>query len=188
VLTPRVQPRRDGIHLRFYTPSDRWNAFQLVNDDGDNEGGRFRGYRFENLSTFPPGPLYVGCFESLYDAPLYPREPAYSKLTIVDPFGLWTEPEPDCPVPDKRPMIVPGNPSDPEPDYEALMREHASGLEPGDVFERPMYPESEFIFETRTVVRDGRRVASLTFSPRAGSWVITVWACPGSGIAHEQRF
>jgi hypothetical protein len=185
-MTSHVRAQEDGVHLRFYAQDDRWRSFNLVADDGSNEGGRLHGT--ENVSTFGPGPLYAGCFERPNDAPMSPRDRAYARLTIVDPHGLWTDDEPDCPVPDKRPSLVPdGRTAGEKPDYGALIREHVSGVAADDVIERPLYPGSEHVFETRMVVRGGRQIASVTFARRAGDWVVTVWACPGSGLAREQR-
>lgn len=186
-VTPYVRPQEDGIHVSFFDGGDRWKAFNLVNDGGDNEGGDLRSDG-EFVSTFPPGPLYAGCFEHLDEAPYSPRDPAYTKVTIVDPDSLWTADEPDCGGADKRPLLLPRRPRELEPsDYEPMIREHVSGVRAEDVIERPRYPATEFIYETRTIVRDGRPIASVMFFPRGSQWVLEIFACPGSGIAREQR-
>lgn len=181
-ITPQVQPQEDGIHLRFYGSGDRWRAFNLLNDDGVNEGGELHGGEF--VSTFPPGAFYAGCFDHLNEASMSPRDPAYTRITIVDPVGLWTEEELDCETPDRRRAIVTDELlTNDEPDYEALIRDHVEGVEPDDVLERPRYPRSEFVFEMRTVVRDGRRIAWLMVVREEPFWAVSPHVCPGSGIA-----
>ncbi|HEX2295628.1 MAG TPA: hypothetical protein VHN37_10005 [Actinomycetota bacterium] len=186
-LTPQVQPREDGVHLRFYNPSRRWRTFQLFSDDGGNEGGRVSFGTDHNVSTFAPGVLYAGCFERLDQVPLHRDEPAYTSFTIVDPRGLWTDDDLSCAAPAKRRPIVTdvavGEDSTRLPDFEALIREHVPGLEAGDVLERPGYPGTEFHFEPRIVVREGRRIASLMLVSEDGLWAIWPRACPGSGVA-----
>jgi hypothetical protein len=179
-LTPEVQPQDDGVHLRFHYEGSRWNAFNLVNDEGDNEGGDL--HERENVSAFPPGPLYAGCYENLFEVPMSPRDPSYTKLTIVDPHGLWTEDDLDCPVPEKRRPIDIGEPLASRRDFDDLIREHLPGLEAGDVLDRPRYPRTDFVYETRTVVRDGRRIAGVRLVPRDPNWAIAAEVCPGARI------
>ncbi len=185
-LTPQVRPREDGVHLKFYNPTRRWRAFNLLHDGRGNEGGRLSMGTDANVSTFPPGPLYVSCLERQNDAVFNSRDDTYARFTIVDPDGLWTEPDLDCDVERERPVVVTDEPlpEDPDrlPDFEALIREHVPGLEPADELERPGYPGTEFHFEPRTVVRGGRRVAGVMLVQEDGFWAIDVRACPGSGL------
>lgn len=189
VLTPRVRAREDGIHLRFHNPWRVPKAFNLLAEDGGNEGGRLRYGRDGNVSTFAPGLLYVACLDRLNDAVYDTRDESYASFTIVDPDGLWTDPTLECGEGRRRRVIVtderlPANP-DRLPDMEALIREHVPGVVSSDVLERPLYPESMFIFETRTVVRDGRRIATLMLVREEPYWAILPRACPRSGIAER---
>lgn len=182
-LTPYVQPREDGVHLRFYNPTRRWRTFQLLADDGGNEGGRVSYGSDYNVSAFGPGPLYAGCFEDLDTAPISSRDPAYTSFTIVDPRGYWTEDDLDCDSPEKRPEVDTGEPRVEVEDFEELIREHVPGIRADDLLERPRYPGTEFHFEPRTVVRDGRRIAGLMLVRGDVNWAIAPRVCPGSGIA-----
>lgn len=180
-ITPQVLAQDDGVHVRFYASGGRWTAFNLLADDGKNEGGRLRQGSF--VTGFAPGPLYAGCFEHLDDASMSPRDPAYTTITIVDPQRLWTPDELDCDAPEKRRAIDTGEPLVEPERFDELIREHVPGIEPTDDLERPRYPQTEFHFEPRTVVRDGRRIAGLLLVRGDVNWAIDVQACEGSGIA-----
>lgn len=193
-VTPRVQPQEDGVHLRFRASGDRWRAFNLFNGEGANEGGDIRP-GFENVSTFPPGPLYAGCFEDLDDG-FSPGDPEYAELTIEDPRGLWTEldlvcgagyedrevetDEPSDRYDSRTPRDVATTPSDTS--FPEMAREYVSGIREDDDVLRPGYPQTTLHFEHHNVFRDDAPVARLMFVDGPEVWKIRVSACPGSGI------
>lgn len=191
-LTPEVQPRRDGIHLRIYNYGGDRGEFYLVGADGGNEIGDLPADDVRtNVSTFGPGGLQVGCTgyagSFSYDGPGSER---HARITIVDPYDLWTEPDLECGDGRKRPKIptgrpVPDSPGSREP-FEALIRRFLPGVEDDDVVERPLYPESEFKIETRTVVRNGRRIARVYFFSDDSVWTLSPYVCPDSGIAERE--
>jgi hypothetical protein len=192
-LTPEIRPQRDGIHLEIHNHGGDRGEFYLVDPHGGNEiGGLPEDGVRENVSSFGPGPLQIGCAGYAggfsYDGTGSER---HARLTIVDPEGLWTEPELECGDGRRRRTIPtdrlategPGV----QPPVERLIREFVPGIEPGDVIERPRYPDSQFKIETRTLVRDGRRIARLYLSRGGGVWSVMPYVCPGYGIADPAK-
>lgn len=188
-LTPEIQPQRDGIHLEIYNYGGDRGEFYFVAPDGGNEIGNLPADDVHrNVSSFGPGPLQVGCTDYAdsfsFDGTGSER---HARLTIVDPHDLWTEPDLECGDGRRRRKVVTDRPAtEPpgvQPPAETLIREFVSGVEPGDVIERPRYPESMFKLETRTLVRDGRRIARLYLTPEDGVWNVLPYVCPGSGVA-----
>lgn len=189
VLTPEVAAQPDGVHLRIDNrTSGGPKEFYVRGDDpSSNQAGNIR----PGINTVDhhigPGPLHVGCFDRL-DAPFYDLE-GFGTVTVVDPAGLWTPRELVCGSEAKRRNVdtaaaVPADLRYDPPDYDALVREWVDGLLPSDELERPGYPGTLWKAEPRSVVREGERIASLTFiTARADTWRILVDACPGTGIA-----
>lgn len=192
-LTPQAQPRRDGVRLRIYNQGGAWRGFEVSSADGRFGGGGLRRDRvFDKTWTIDPGPHGIRCLRNpradVYD----PEDGSFAQFTIVDPYDLWNDPELECvegnsrrevtttaPVPDSRDL----------PDFDALIRDHVPGVQPGDVLERPFYPESGVKLEPRTLIRDGRKIATFYLGidkVRGGPghvWSILPRVCPGSGIA-----
>lgn len=188
VLTPEVAAQPDGVHLRIDNrTSGGPKEFYVRGDDASsNQAGNIRpGINTVNHHV-GPGPLHVGCFDRL-DAPYGDLED-FGTVTVVDPAGLWTPAELVCGAEAKRRNVYtdaaePAERRYDPPDYDAVARAWVDGLLPGDELERPGYPGTLWKAEPRSVVRDGERIASLTFiTTRADKWRILVGACPGSGI------
>ena len=191
-MTPQAQPRLDGVRLRIYNQGGAWRGFEVSSPDGRFGGGGLRRDRiFDKTWTIDPGPHGIRCLRGprahVYD----PAHPDFAQFTIVDPYDLWNDPALECGEGAQRRRIrtatrVP----DPWrlPDFDQLIRDHVPGVEPGDVLERPRYPESEFKLETRTLIREGRKIATwyLGTARVPGSrdhvWSILPVVCPGSGI------
>ncbi|MFN2588632.1 MAG: hypothetical protein ABR613_11020 [Actinomycetota bacterium] len=199
-LTPEVQPQEDGIHLRFYNPSRRWRAFNLFDGEGHNEGGDLGFGRDDNVSTFPPGTLYAGCFDDLDDS-FSPGDAEYTELTIVDPRRLWTELDLACGTAYEERVVDTDEPSDrsetqvrggiiaPVPSdttFPEMARDHVPGLRDEDDIRRPGYPETALHFNHHNVFRDGVAVARLMFVDGPEVWEIRVGACPGTGVGEPE--
>lgn len=192
-LTPRVQPRRDGVHLAIYNQTES-KMFNLTSPSGGDAGGRVARERVRNGWNIPPGPHALGCFRDDASIPFSdPDDPGYAHFTVVDPHGLWIDPALHCPESRPRAEIVTDerNRSFTRlPDMEALIREHVPGLRSDDEIVRATYPESAAKMEHRTLVRDGRKIATFYLSseedPAAESeylWSLKPYVCPGSGVA-----
>lgn len=178
-----VRPMPDGVHIRFVNETDdRGFHLRSVDDAAQNEGGRLRPNDVTELTTSaPPGETLIGCFESPSDPPFFDTEGQdYARLTIVDPEGLWVNPELACGRGWKRSRIRTDVKEQVDP--EQVAHDEVPGLRDGDVIRRPGYPGTEWHLDTHVVVRDGENVAFLVFGRRGGRWEIGIHACPGSAI------
>jgi hypothetical protein len=192
-LTPQAQPRRDGVRLRIYNQGGAWRGFEVSSADGRFGGGGLRrDVVFDKTWTIDPGPHGIRCLRNpradVYD----PEDGAFAQFTIVDPYDLWNDPELECVEGEPRREITTASPAGDSrelPDFDGLIRAHVPGVEPGDVLERPRYPESAVKLEPRTLIRDGRKIATLYLGidkvPGGPGhvWSILPRVCPGSGIA-----
>jgi hypothetical protein len=179
VETPEVRAQSGGIRIRIEHDGDA-RFFELRStSSNDNEGGSLEE---DGVTEFPtsasPGEKTIGCFKDQDDNE---AEPALARLTIVDPAGLWTPIELACGG-DVIQTRVETDVDDETPSYVEVIREYVSGLQEDDVFERPGYPGADPIFETRTVVREGIRIARVAFAGGVPTWELLVDACPDSGI------
>ena len=193
-MTPQARPRLDGVRLRIHNQGGAWRGFEVSSPDGRFGGGGLRRDRiFEKTWPIDPGPHGIRCLREPRAQVYDPEHPDFAQFTIVDPYGLWNDPALECGAGDQRRRIktatrVP----DPWrlPDFDQLIRDYLPGVEPDDVLERPRYPESEFKLETRTLIREGRKIATLYLgsarvpgSRRDHRWAIMPVVCPGSRIA-----
>lgn len=195
-LTPQAQPRRDGVHLQVHNQAGAWRVFNLTSPEGGGSSGSRLPRRrvFTDAGNIAPGAYSVGCFRD-DSFPYDPSHPDYATFTIVDPNELWIDPELECDAGRRRAEVVTDERSRgyrDQPDFDALIREHVPGLLSDDVIVRATYPESAAKSEHRTIVRDGRKLATLYLgieedpdAPGKFVWSIMPRVCPGSGIAPE---
>ena len=185
VLTPLVRAHSNGVRIRIENLADHEVfSFRAVSDARDNEGGRLDRDGVTAFTTYAaPGEKLIGCFRTEDDVPYWETDdPAYDRFTIVDPDGLWVSSELECGAQAERSTIETAISTTESPSYEEMARREVPGIRPDDVFQRPGYPEGEWHFEPRTVLREGRRIAGLMFVEAGETWDILVHACPGSGI------
>lgn len=184
--TAKVQPERDGVHIRFLNETNHREFFLRMRGGGDwhNEGGRLEPYGVTELTTSaPPGELVVGCFRNDNDIPVPdPDDPHYAAMTVVDPKGLWVPLDLYCGSEPEPSRIETDATADDDTNFPALAREEVPGLHPNDVVRKPGYPETEWHLNSHVVVRDGDVIAHLTFGASGGKWEIGVRSCRGSGI------
>jgi hypothetical protein len=187
VLTPEVRPRSDGIHILFDNQTNR-RAFYLrdAGSTAPNHGGKLSPQAVTEVrTTFAPGEILIGCFRTQNDIAFSEvAGEGFGRLSIRDPESLWVSPELDCTDASSRPRVTASDVSaQGEPDFRSMAREHLPGIESGDVFDYPGYPETEFhADETLLVVRGGQSIAILSFFQEYGKWKIGVQGCPDSGI------
>lgn len=181
--TPEVQPQADGVHLLIGSHGSA-DTFYLRTADAPtpNHGGRLADPLSEIRTSMPPGDVLVGCFER-GDLPPW-RETAgvgYARLTILDPDGLWVPPELGCDEAGLEKIDARG-PGHRSLSLEDLARRILSGLQPGDTFENPGYPQTQWHLASLLIARGGRAIARIEFEaydePR---WAL-LRACSGSGI------
>lgn len=180
--TTTVRARRDGVHIVLENESSGRTFFVREVGGERNEGGRIEpGERDEIVTTMPPGAVVVGCFQSTSEGFSAPRsDQRFARIRIVDPARLSVAAELECEEVLERFGVNIGKASSVD-DFGALAR-RVPGVDQGDDLQRPGYPETGLHFEQRIVVRDGRRIARLTFLERRGKQRVSVDACPGSGI------
>ena len=136
----------------------------------------------ETLPT-PPGPLEIACWP--YSDHEGGEEPPTIGISIVDPNGLWVDPEIDCKVGPESNMIFdhffasPGKKGDPVD----LARDVLRNLEDDDVVERAGYPAEERRVPVR-VQRDGNTVATVYFdvAENGGYLLGSANVCDATGI------
>jgi hypothetical protein len=170
VLTPRVQPQADGLHLRI--ENDTGSELSFSADDPEH-GGRGAGAPSGSVSyvwPLPPGTLSVKCTNDQAD----PSEVPGTDLTVVDEAGVWvsTDLDPACEqfstANADYGVGAKGDPGDPV----AVARKQfeRDGLKSGDVVERAGYSGGE---ETMVrVTRAGKVVATMLLdSDGAGGWL-----------------
>ena len=178
LLTPVVTAQEDGVHVRVDN-----RAREGVSING--LGADFAEGTSEQTISTPPGEVGIACWP-------YSRhedeEPPRVNLMVDDPHGYWVNPRLDCPKGDLIGSVISdfvagaegeqGDPAD-------LARANLKGVEPSDVIEPAAYPDQTY--PVVRVVRDGKTVATASFSPaEAGGWLIGgSEACSSSGITQN---
>lgn len=172
VVTPRVQPAEDGVHLTISSGSAR--DVQILDPE------RFLEWRISLgagevrrvvLADLPPGTYRVSCL------PAPPERSA--PIRVVDPDRLWRPLELDCPDEVQRIEFGHGAVSGPADPADAVRT--IPGVERSDALEYAGYPLAS---DAVRVVRRGE-VIGLVRLARAdrGGWVVSsVESCPGSGL------
>jgi hypothetical protein len=180
------------VHLTVYNFGGPRGEVSVVAPDGGNAILTLPRDRLtRQVLYFRPGPVQIACVEHeqlvLFDGPGSER---HARLEIVDPYGLWTEPDLECGDGARKGRAIPTGFTLPGlsgvyAELEELVHELVPGVVPDDVIEKPGYPDAPSKIETRTVVRDGRRVGKVWLTHRGKVWTLTPWGCPGSGIAER---
>jgi hypothetical protein len=163
LLTPVVQPQRDGLHVRIDNRSGRDLGFahRLGGEDADPGVT-------EHVLTYAPGAEHMRCVE-----PNRQDRAADVALRIEDPLGLWVDTDlsgcgsavgmatPDY-TPDARGV---------RGDLEKHAAEALPSLGPSDVVERAGYP-GESVRRFRAV-RDGEVIGLVSFRRDGhGGWLL----------------
>jgi hypothetical protein len=90
VLTPRVRPQPDGVHLEIQNETRVELSFKV--DDPGSGGGGFD-IPGSSVMDLHPGEVRVACYDGYREDPSeIPGEP----LDIVDEDGVWVSPRLDC--------------------------------------------------------------------------------------------
>lgn len=185
VLTPRVRPQRDGIHLRFENRAGKPLAYSVESRRGGGRGGGVDAQGTDAVVPLPPGPLAVACFDP--EASDDPSEKERSEVEVVDPLGLWT---PSVLSSTCKTAVATtadyasGAEGEGGAPFEVTRRflERRGVLEDGDIVEAAGYPEQKEAIVR--LARDGETLAVLEFmSDGEGGWLLsTVNACTGIGL------
>ncbi len=178
VLTPKVQPQRDGVHLRVDNRTGREMELAVQGETHSHAASEYGPPGTTSLvSSIAPGEVRVYCAD-LNDPPEVPGPS--DDLIIVDPQGLWVPRELDCRAPagggETGTMSViydfptaPGERGDPA----ELARSHFGWADSGDIIEPAGYPEADDGGPLIRVVRDGRVVAIASYAADGqGGWLL----------------
>jgi hypothetical protein len=173
VLTPQVQPQRDGVHVVIA------NAGEPVMYSLEGQAGSF-GERAELPETqvttgeLGPGAVTAKCYPETVD----PATVEGATFEVIDPEGIWVAYAPDCPEPNTAVLDYGPGLTGEEGTPEDIARGHLGPqVEPGDTVERAGYPEGSPAVVR--VVRDGGVVANVRmFTGIEGGWfVIDITTC-----------
>jgi hypothetical protein len=177
LLTPVVAVSRDGVHVRVHNHTGEWVSLNGLAVDAPEGVSR-------EVSQIPPGNVEEACWPySRHEG----KHPKAVPLRIVDPRGVWIDPELECEGDLVQSSIwdyavgAPGRDGSPV----AITKRTFRGLDAEDVVRRAGYPEARS--PTVAVVRDGRTVASASFH-RAdeGGWLVGGTSrCSEEGIREE---
>ncbi|MDQ4095952.1 MAG: hypothetical protein M3174_07100 [Actinomycetota bacterium] len=148
--------QRDGVHV---TVHNRTGEGASINGFGIDVGSGTS----DQVSRVAPGQIQVACWAYSDHGGKRPQEHA---LEILDPEGVWVDPELDCPPGNKNLIesaildYVAGAESE-FTDPVAAARDYFKNLEGDDIVELAGYPEADP--PVVRVVRDGRVVATAGF-------------------------
>jgi hypothetical protein len=169
VLTARVRPQPDGLHLNVTNDTGAELAFSVDSETG-GQGASAPNGSVDYVWSLPPGKLFVKCTNEEAD----PSEVPGAELEVVDEEGLWVSTsladscaEASVSTADYG-VGAEGEKGDPVDIARRLFEKQ--GLEPGDVVERAGYPDGEE--SVVRVTRSGNVVATMSFLPDgAGGWL-----------------
>lgn len=187
VLTPTVHPSNEGIRIRIDNRTTKREFFMIALDGSGNEGGTIKPNGITELSSYaPPGTWAIACFEDEASIRYYDSsDPAYEPFTIKDDQGIWTPKDLACDDP-ARSEIDTDAPTDRKLNIDRAVRRYVAGLQDGDLLERPGYPDQQLMWETRIVVRNGERIASVHILP-SDTWRIWLDSCPDNDLRLSGR-
>jgi hypothetical protein len=177
---PVVRAQRDGVHLVFMNPGGAW-GFDLHHQSwpsGSSEGGRLEPDTTPDTSAMGPGVVTVACTPSGRSSYFTEGVPT-ATFTIVDPDGLYVDPNLSCGSGDQFRIQIPAK-TDTDP-ISAFRQ--VPGVLPSDDFRPPNYPGSVQHWPTFIVFRSGTSISSIGGPWIEGVWHLIVNACPGSSIA-----
>ena len=167
VLTPEVNPQRDGLHLQVTNETAREVHFTVERDSRGGAGGAAPPGISEHVFTIGPGEWTVTCYvESAGSA-------GPAAFELVD-TGIWVSTEiDDCEIPESSHGDPPRKVTDDAselPELASRGMEDLVGLAPGYAVEPAGYPEQrDAIFRAR---RDGRTIGTMSFYPDGrGGWL-----------------
>ena len=182
VLTPRVSPQRDGIHLRLEGESGKTVSYLVQTTTGEGEGDNGPSGS-EVVVTLPPESLSVSCIDSGRDAAQTKR----ATLDVVDSAGVWTSTQlgPSCGESVRLAIDSFSNATGEHGQLDELGRGYLRErgvLKPGDVVARAGYPGERN--PPVSLVRDGKTMAVLSYiRAEDGGWQLTgVNACSDLGF------
>lgn len=178
-LDPEVRPQADGVHLSFEADDGAqvYDVHAAGWAVGTSLGGRIlRGVTETELSV-PPGLVEVRCVN---DVAGFDAEAPKAELRVVDPEHLWVSPDLTCAAPER--LVVDAGPAPDAPDPQQLARAALDGLQAGDRFVKPGYPDTQWHGDLMLVVRDGQPIATFTQYSDGGRWRVDLEACPGAHL------
>ena len=183
-LTRRVRAVRDGIHIEVENEAGANHFYIRTAADGElNHGGRLKEIvTTEIRTTMPPGDVWIGCFKRGRDIPYHEHTSEFAELTIVDPKGLWIEPELACEQEAPRRFVDGKSEANLPDDAEGIIRASVPRVQGDDVVVRPGYPETQWHSEFGHIVRDGRAIASVSVFAQHGRWHVSLRRCAGVEI------
>jgi hypothetical protein len=162
LLTPTVVTRRDGVHVRINNRSGGEVELEYEIDGGSGGGGGelVPAGVSERLISFPAETIGVACREKGRSSPS-----KYATMKVIDPGDKAKSPQVECGqgTSEYRDFDAVSD-ADPLAAARSYMRDRHL-LRPGDVLEKAVGPGPEF--PVVLLLRNGRAVASLWFSPGA---------------------
>jgi hypothetical protein len=170
VLTTRVRPQADGVHLEVSNNTGEELAFSAEESKTGGQGASAPPGSVDYVWSLAPGKISVKCTNDEAD----PSEVEGAIVDVVDEDGLWVSTsltgsckEASMSTADYA-LGAQGGKGDPVDIARRLFEKQ--GLEPGDVVEPAGYPESD---ETIVrVTRSGDVIATMSFlSDGAGGWL-----------------
>lgn len=192
IASDRVRVQDDGVHVRVEGNGDRFSFYATLEG---RDAGRFDTFSMalsgavtEFVTTYPPGPIFVGC---VGDGNGGQPSQDLTRVEILDPQGIWISDELTCPTSDQVQAegfrAISGALSMSEPSPEAAIRLHVPGvLDTDEVLlaeygRDPNHPNEQAWMVVR---RDGRVVARFQMDGHDGVWGVH-WGdtCKGSGVA-----
>jgi hypothetical protein len=170
VLTTRVRPQPDGLHLNVENDTGTELAFTVEESETGGQGASAPTGSVDYVWPIPPGKVFVKCTSDEAD----PSEVQGAELEVVDEGGLWvsTSLAESCARASMSTadyaVGAEGEKGDPVDIARKLFEKQ--GLEPGDVVEPAGYPEGD---ETIVrVTRSGEVIATMSFLPDGtGRWL-----------------
>jgi hypothetical protein len=170
VMTERVRPQPDGVHLEVKNDTGTDLAFSVEDSEHGGQGESAPTGSVNYVWSLPPGKVFVTC--TSYEAD--PSEVPKAALEVVDEEGLWVSTNlwDSCmeAVTSTGDYAVgaKGDRGDPVEIARKLFAKQ--GLEPGDVVEPAGYPEGDE--RVVRVTRSGDVVATMSLlSDGAGGWL-----------------
>jgi hypothetical protein len=180
VTTPIVSAHRDGLHLAFQHPGN-FRSFQIMSGEGSTfsgVGGSIPKADAGHSVPVPPGAYRVTCGtnpsrSAIQHAPTF---------TLADPDAHWESATIGCA--NVTSTIVTIREVYPSRAGKEMWKD-VTGILKSDVVAPVGYPDAS-VWKTATywavVKRDGQSIASLRLEPAGHIFILTVEACPGSGI------